>query len=462
MISWQRLAYILGMAVVETTPLAVVLLFTGGSGIWLLLLGIVLAGALADWIVQRWLPVERQRPALLVTAFLVALWAIKGQVGGDYGLLSSWDLALGALFSLRGEHSGLAYLLLLATIYTFWRGTRLLGHDKASLRTFFTRATIALMLIIGFGFWIGGTDAEPFVPAATAMVLIFFAVGLLTIALAGSSEVSDTQLSRLGWRGFLTISGAIGLVLLFGLLFVSLFGKGVLQVVYTIWTIFATAIVLIMLPLFFVVEALVRWLFTLFDFRVVLEALERLQQRQLIQQQQATKPLQALPPWVSVLLQVVLALVPVLILVALFLLSRRRGRRMINGDEVRESLWSWNGLTSDLRSLIAGLRLPQRGGGGLRAALARLRGTDPVSRIRRSYLRLLLLGEAREHPRTPPQTPREYSPTASAVLPTARQPIGTLTSAYERARYHPDSVATTDADAAERAWNEIDAADRRG
>ena len=454
MISLQRLTYILGLAVIETTPLALLLLIVGVGATWGVIFAIVLAGALVDWVVQLWLPVERQRPALLVFAFLLALWVIKARVAGDYGLLSGWGQALGALFSLRDERSGMAYLLLLVTLYSFWRGIRLLGHDSASLRTFFIRATIAIMIIVGFGFWLAEGAAGNIVSSATVMVLIFFAVSLLSIALAGASEEHDAQLRRLGWRGLLTLGGAIMLVLIGGLLFVSLFGNGVVQVLSTIWTVFATILVLIMLPLIFLVEAVARWLFSVLDLSNLQRALEQLQQYQLQQRQQATEPLHVLPPWVSTLIQVFLALLPVVILAALFLLLRRRARRPADRDEERESLWSWRGVAADLRGLLAGLR-PGRDG-GLRGALARLRGADPVSRIRRSYIRLLLLGETHEHPRTPSQTPHEYEPDADALLPTAAQPIAALTSAYERARYHPAASTTADADAAERAWSAIE------
>jgi hypothetical protein len=460
MITMPRLTYFLGLAVIETTPLALLLLIIGMGGLWGLIFAIVLAGALVDWAGQLWLPVERQRPALIILAFVLALWLIKARVAGDYGPLSGWDQALGALFSVGSARSGMAYLLLLVALYSFWRGSRLLGHDSASLRTFFVRATIAVMLIVGFGFWLADGAADNVVSSATVMVLTFFAVSLLSIALAGASEEHDAQLRRLGWRGLLTLVGAIMIVLIVGVLFVSLFGGSVVQGLFTIWTVFVTILVLIMLPLLFLVEAIAHWLFSLLDLTVLKRALEQLQLQQSRQQQQVAAPLHVLPPWVSALIQVLLGLLPIVILVALFLLMRRRARRAPDRDEERESLWSWRGVAGDLRNLFSGLRLGRDH--GLRGALAQLRGSDPASRIRRSYIRLLLVGETHEHPRTPPQTPREYEPDADTLLPTVAQPIATLTSAYERARYHPATSTATDADAAERAWSAIDGAERRG
>ena len=45
-------------------------------------------------------------------------------------------------------------------------------------------------------------------------------------------------------------------------------------------------------------------------------------------------------------------------------------------------------------------------GDALAAALARLRGDDPATVIRRTYVRLLMLGARAHHPRAPDQTIR--------------------------------------------------------
>jgi len=460
MISWQRMIYILSLALVEATPAALLLVVVGASGAWGVVIFAVLAGALADWLAATWLPVKRQQPALLGIAFLLALWMIKGQVGGGYGLLSGWDMALGALFSLRNSQSWSAYLLLLIVLYAFRRGTRLLDHDSLSIRKFFARGAVALLLILGISFIGAIRPDEARITLTTIMLLTFFAVGLLAIALATAAEEYDTQLTRLGWRGVLTLLGAIGLVLILGLVFASLFGKDAAQSVVVIARALLLIILLICLPIVLLLESFLEWVFRLINLESVWRALQQRQQAQQLQQLRAGELLNIFPPWLHVVFEVFLALLPVLIIVGLYLLVRRRARRAPSRDEERESLWSWSGLVSDLRDLFAGLHRPVQDE-GLRGALARLQGDDPVSRIRRSYIRLLLAGEAHEQPRTAPQTPREYAPAVGAVLPTAAQPIAMLTDAYERARYHPSGTSDADADAAERAWGEIDAADRR-
>jgi hypothetical protein len=463
MISWQRTIYILCLAMVEATPAALPLVLAGVPGAWGLLIFVVLAGTLADWLAAGWLAVERQRPALLAAAVVVAVWAIKVAVGAGVGLLTGWDAVFGTLFAPANAapalSGGLAYLTLLIVLYAFRRGTRLLDHDSVSLRLLFARAAVGLLFILGIGLLAMGRPSEVRATLTTVMLLTFFAVGLLAIALAAAAEEHDTQLNRLGWRGLLTLLGAIALILVLGLLFASLFGADAARSLRVIAQGFFLVLLLLVLPLLLIMEGLIEWIARMINLGDYLRILEQNQLQRGQQQNQVNDLLGVFPPWVQTVLQIFLALLPILIIVALYLLARRRHRRAPDRNEERESLWSWSGLMTDLSDLLAGLRRAPHDE-GLRAALARLRAADPASRIRRSYIRLLLAGEAHERPRAAPQTPRAYAPDAAAVLPAAQHPIAALTEMYERARYHPSSATPLDADTAERAWDTIDAAER--
>ncbi len=458
MITWQRLLFILGLAVVEATPAALLLTIAGGSA-WSLLVGLVLVAALAGWLAQGWLTPRQQRPALLLIGTLLALWVVKGQAVGDYSL-SGWDQALNALFSLEHPRNAFAYLTLLCSLYSFWRGSLLPAHDSFTLRQMFGRVAAGLLILLGLGSLVLSSEAA--LLAATLQVLAFFAVGLLTLALANASGEHDTQLRRLDWRGLLILCGTIVLVLALGLALLSLFGAEAAQMIGLFGNGVALLVALILTPIAIVLLTILEWLVRMIQLPDLAEAFRELVQQQQQQQEQfGLVPDERAPSLLGTILQIFLAVLPILLLAALILLARRHGRRPVRSDEERESLWSWGGLAADLRSLFSRLRNPL-GVEGLRAALARLRGADPVSRIRRSYIRLLLAGEAHERPRTPPQTPREYEPTADTIIPAAARPISALTEAYERARYHPDATTSADAEAAEQAWTEIDAADRRG
>src|SRR5215216_1546444 len=150
MLSWQRIIYYPGLALVEATPVAL-LLTIAGSDVWGVLIGVVLLGALADWIVLRRLLPERQTLALAAGGLLCALWVVKAQVVGDYGLLGDWGQALGAIFSTSHPRSAIAYLSLPASLYCFWRGTRLTMHDRVTVQRVFRMIAFSLLLIVGFG-----------------------------------------------------------------------------------------------------------------------------------------------------------------------------------------------------------------------------------------------------------------------------------------------------------------------
>src|SRR5689334_8388356 len=105
MISWSRTLYPLGLAVVEATPAALLLTMVGGGG-WGLLVGVVLAGALADWIILRWIRPRWQGFARVVAGALLALWAAKVQIGDGYSPLAGWGQALGTLFSAHDPNTG--------------------------------------------------------------------------------------------------------------------------------------------------------------------------------------------------------------------------------------------------------------------------------------------------------------------------------------------------------------------
>ncbi|HEY8597832.1 MAG TPA: DUF4129 domain-containing protein [Thermomicrobiales bacterium] len=150
----------------------------------------------------------------------------------------------------------------------------------------------------------------------------------------------------------------------------------------------------------------------------------------------------------------VLATLAGLIFVLTRFLWHRRPRRQVAAGEERESVFSWDLLAEGAAGLLAGL------GGRFRRApdpLAGLRG-DPrwqhTVTIRELYGKLLKRGEGAERPRADAQTPDEYVPIVGATAPL--RPVGTLTARYDTARYSEQPATAEEADAARRAWEEIE------
>jgi hypothetical protein len=452
--NWQRFVYLLGLALVEAAP-AALLLAKAGGGAWAGLIGLTLAGALATRIADGWLPEERRRPALGATAVLGALWLAKAQAGGGYGVLDGWEILFGSLIG-AWSGFGLAYLALVCGLYVFWRGLSLLDHDRSSLRALFVRISTALILLILLGTAIGS-----FTPSTSALasieVIAFFSAGLLVLALGNISVFDDRRGPRLDGRGLLTLLGTIGLVVLAALLYASFVGAGVARVLVQAARIVSLALLVIFSPLIILFGLLFEWLFSMIGPITLPPPQESREadQLELLRRLAEELGLGDTPAWILAAMQIVVALLPVLALLLLVLYVRRR-RAHRPRDEERESLWSWGGLASDLRELLGQLRPAHTRATTLHDALARLRGDDPDSRIRRSYIRLLLRGEAREHPRAADQTPHEYLPVATQDAPQEQGAVATLTAVYEHARYHPGSAVPADADTAEQSWRAIE------
>jgi hypothetical protein len=332
-------------------------------------------------------------------------------------------------------------------------------QDSVSIQRVFRMIAISLLLIVGVGLF-GARMTGPMALAASTQVMAFFAIGLVTIALANGIDEPEAGLRRLGWRGMLIVGGAIAGVLGLGVLLGALFGRDIALIVRTLWQALVLIIALILSPLVWLISTLLEAVLNATHLDQWLQQFVQMPPIRVDAAPPAGEVLAIFPIWLQTLIRIFFALLPILLVLGLLLLARNRARRQVGADEERESLWSWAGLADDLRGLLAGRR-GSKPAGGLRAVLAALRGGDPASRVRRSYIRLLLLGEAHEKPRPAPQTPHEYAPTAGVMLPAAVQPVDALTEAYERARYNPNGVTAADADAAERAWAAIEQADKR-
>ncbi|HEU4321646.1 MAG TPA: DUF4129 domain-containing protein [Roseiflexaceae bacterium] len=450
---WPKLTAFLCAAVAEATLAAMVLLVMGGDA-WGTLALLALAGALADRLVQRALPAERQQIALLAAGLLASAWAAKGAALGDYSLLSGWGTLAENVLSLGRERSALAYGTLLVACYIFWRGTQLAVDDNQRLRIWFGRALIALLLLVGLG-TIGYSDPR-FFSLITAQMLVFFVAGMLMLAL--TSALEGSRQGRLDRRALSSVVVTIAMLVGLGLLIGVLLGEEAGLAVRTLGVGVGLLIGALVSPIIFLGFALAQWMLSLGGQTEMAARISSMAEILNELYRQGSTSNQNASIWLGVVINVLACLIPLLVIVGLYLLTRRRPARDSSRDEERESVWSWNSLSDELRGLLASLRRPPAPH-GLRTALAGMRGADPVSRVRRSYIQLLLRGEGRQQPRRPASTPREYQDVAGDQ-PAARPAVDRLTRAYERARYHPDATTPADADSAEHAWDEIDRADR--
>ncbi|MBO9311566.1 MAG: DUF4129 domain-containing protein [Chloroflexus sp.] len=347
--------------------------------------------------------------------------------------------------------SGLVYLAVLVAFFLVWRGVRLVEHDHATILTLARRGLAATItaLVLGPLLRAGAPVADNLL---LLYIVVFVGSGLSSLALTYVLEAAPDQAHTLNVRWSLLLLLVIGGMLVIGIAFAALL-SGELA-----FTGIVTLLQWILLP-FALIGALFVYLFTVI-FGGMIRALFAAFAQVLARMNLRPEP----PPTsdttivddnavetVIIIAQqatFVLALIPLVLLVIFLLLWRRRSRRA-DTDEEHQSLDVGQSLLSDLRDLLGTLRRPfQRRPRGLPAALVALRGTDAVTRVRRAYVQALIMLEARGWRRSPDQTPSEWCARMAAVLPEPK-PFTDLTVSYERARYRPDGVDETEAEAAE-------------
>lgn len=156
------------------------------------------------------------------------------------------------------------------------------------------------------------------------------------------------------------------------------------------------------------------------------------------------------PGWMDWIKWIVVGLAALLAVYAFLSTARavQRGQeeRLADGIE-RSSVWSWQQVGRDLRSLLRQLINRLRGQGA--AAVAALPWLGSVARSRALaaegedpravYRRVLLLGRAHNLPRRASQTPHEYLASWQEALPGGDE-AARITAAYSRARYGPARV----------------------
>jgi nitrate reductase NapE component len=433
------------LAAFEATLVSLFSITIGLGPSWLLLFGVVLVGRAFDWLTTR-LPAQIERFVLLAGA-IVAVLLVVGR---------TTEIGIVALLPGSNEF-GLAYLLLLVALFTYWRGTQLTSADSSSVSAHFGRGGGFIGLLLLLLSPLVGADPER-TSTITIQILAFVALGLLNMALL-TTATEQTAAQRMGWRWFATLALSIlGLLAVGGLLIALLGGEQGLATLQQLLTLILTPIALVgafLAWLFFIllgepIVRLIRWINSRFEQPNIDDAPPFAEQSTLFGSDPGTfiTGLAASATWI-------MALIPVIVLIGLVLLMQRRRRKPLGGDEQRVSLGLIDGLSSDLQSLLQGLRNPfARSQQGLLSALAALGRNDPTSRVRRVYVNLLLRLERERLARQPAETPHEFAQTAQQVIP-QHNALETITVAYEQARYNPAGASEEEAALAEQALRNI-------
>lgn len=417
---------------------------------WLALLIVALVAAWATWRFEPPDPSPQDaliRRPTIITCVIAVLIAVKGQMSG-WNPLSGWS----ALLPWVSTDVLMLVAVLLITLWAWWRGMGIIDADHMRMIETIQQGTLVLAIIalLATPLAVVNLGAPPWGARLAIEAIVLTGSALLALSLGRTLSISIEGDAN-GWRRFRSGLFSIVVLLVVGTLALALVSDAATDLLRTAIVAVVALGTLIIAP---IVEAAIRLWFWI-SMAYGRDPAQPVPSPSAIPSlaPAATPPVETQPNLLVSLLSLALFLIPLLILIALILMvQRRRGTRASGDGAQHESLWSWQQIRGDLGGLFGQLR--RNRSLGLRDALSRLRGDDPIQRIRRRYVQALLLGEKASRERQPQQTPLEYEPQLASIVAADRD-VEALTDVYDRARYAPESIDQGDVEAADRAWNTI-------
>lgn len=423
---------------------------------WPQLTAAMLLAALLDRVVQI-LPRAWRPRAWLAGGLLIGALLLKAMMGGGLSPLTGWGILN------PEDYAGYQELIFssVALLYLWWRGSRLIEIDYDAVGIIFRRGLIILLVALPFlQIFVAAPFNQPEVfSALTAYVVTFVGSALLSLAI--SNIMGRESGRRRRWIAttvlpvLALILASIGIVAVFSATLRRLLAETLQVIIITIYWLISPIIALFMAALSWILQGALTPPPGAQPAATPTPAPTPGPQPDPLAQIRQAYPEPASAATLEVWRIAGVLILLVLTIVALrWMLAQARGRQQAEQEE-RSSLWSWAEMRRDLFDMVNSLLDPlRRKRPGLRDTLAALRGNDPITRIRRAYVRLLLLAEEHERARAPHQTPREYLPQVEALAPGASAAMSILTATYEHARYGPPPKEKH-ADTAEQALKSI-------
>jgi len=410
---------------------------------WLMLLTLIVGTFITRWAVAA-VPsnIDLNRPQRIIVvsglvAVTVVLWLTFGGrfPFGYFGKLLEW------------KHFISAELLALIVAGLLWWRAIYLGRDEdlhASAQREFSGGIVALAVLFVFN------QVNPQIDTAEAFwpILIFFALGLGSLALAGFEQDRQIQGSNAGtglginrsWLG--TVGAIIGLILVGAVMVAAVASPKTIAALDPILTLIGVTLInvigtliywaaLIILPLGELIGR-VLWLFL--QFFVKLSSNFQLRSLGPTPEQinDVAQQLARTPPFRIIEITLML-----LILIIVFRLAVRRWRLLKGGkdeEETHESVFSQELLWDQLRNLFARRTTPAKAHPPPYLALEG-ESEDPRLIVRRAYQTFLAWAKSNEQERLPHQTPAMLGAALSETAPQFRKELATLTRIYTQARY---------------------------
>lgn len=367
--------------------------------------------------------------------------------------LFSWLFGLFRQMIYWGDALPGPLILVIAGALLWWRGmaTPNMGHD-ALVRAFLT-GTAVLVLLLLLNQLIG--DLLPARDLVVAL-LTFIVSALLTLALVGASDAIQQGGTEAGislpvsryW--LLAVMVVIAAILVGAWLISALIAPDTLRqliaLTWPLWALLGKLLYYILLPFIYILFRLLEPLLRLF------EGLSREQEPEPVvtpqpeeQLEEIERVVREMPPQLDAILRIVLAVAIIAFVVWLIMLALRRRQSVRRAEvlESRESVFSWDLLKDQVRSLFRRARPAPTPPFFIPLG----NGDDPRLVIRAAYQRLLALAIEQGLPRLRAQTPNAYYDQLSERWPEQRDALRLITENYIIARYRPDPPTMAQAEA---------------
>jgi hypothetical protein len=378
-----------------------------------------------------------------------------------------WDVCwFGALYA----DPALAIVVLVVAVW-LWRWGILTGRESLTYDNFSFNFAMG---IIVFLFALAAAYATTVVPLSELLLpmLVFFAIGLGTLAIASVQSTRQFEHGRTGlsvglnryWLG--TVAIVVVALIVGGLILTQFLAPetfiGILSALAFVFNFIAR--------LLFWVLAIVA--FVIFS---ILEFFARFIPRG--NSPRETPPLEippnfvdqfkdleqrpaSLSPEIYLIFQILAGVLIVAFIVLIFALAFRRFKTHMEADveEMHETIFSFDLLKEQLARLFQRTSPAQD---SAQPPFVTVDGDDPRAQIRRTYQALLAWAAARGVPREPGQTPVEYRDALSRALHSHLEPISLITAAYLCARYSTTAMSAANAMETARAWEQITRADNQ-
>jgi hypothetical protein len=412
---------------------------------------------------QREWPMWRIQLAIIGSGFIVMFLALRVEYGNGYALFDGgWSAYFLQLLKATFTNPYTASLAIPMIFFLWWRGI-LLERRTSSFESIYALFVIGIaaliLLIIVWQITFKGERYGGALSAVGLNAIAFFCFGLISLAVRNlylkRKRMTEKETKSSVWRSLAIILGAIGVIVIGGLIVASILSPGFFDAVANgfkaVWGAITTALRYILIPLQYVVAVIywvLKWLLSLIPKGEPIEPQEFDEPFR----DEVERTVKEMPQIVNTILQllVVAVFLTVVIIILVKAIRRFKGSQDDEVEEIHESVLSLDALKNDLEQFLKMLsRLFRR-----KQKSAILRYDDDVGRlnIREIYKRLLWEGSRSGVTRRRYETPFEYAGRLGEYVPDGTAQLNEITGFYSVVRYGEIELPEKQVDTANGLW----------